>query len=41
MHPGYNSTLSRTSLMEAEKINAIARRLADIEGRAAELRRYL
>jgi len=27
--------------MEAEKINAIARRLSDVEGRAAELRRYL
>jgi len=27
--------------MEAEKLNAIARRLADIETRAAELRRYL
>ena len=29
------------TLMEAERINAIARRLADIETRAAELRRYL
>jgi hypothetical protein len=28
-------------LMEAEKINAIARRLTDVESRAAELRRYL
>jgi hypothetical protein len=27
--------------MEAEKINAIARRLADVESRASELRRYL
>jgi len=27
--------------MEAEQINAIARLLQDVEGRAAELRRYL
>jgi hypothetical protein len=27
--------------MEAERINAIARRLTDVAGRAAELRRYL
>jgi hypothetical protein len=27
--------------MEAERLNAIVRRLADVEGRAAELRRYL
>jgi len=27
--------------MEAEKINAITRRLADVEGRTMELRRYL
>jgi len=27
--------------MEAEKINAITRRLADVEGRTLELRRYL
>jgi hypothetical protein len=27
--------------MEAEKINAITRRLADVEGRTSELRRYL
>jgi len=27
--------------MEAEKINAITRRLADVEGRTTELRRYL
>jgi len=29
------------SLMEAEHINAIAKRLHDVESRAAELRRYL
>jgi hypothetical protein len=27
--------------MEAERINAIAKRLQDVESRAAELRRYL
>jgi len=27
--------------MEAERINAIAKQLADVESRAAELRRYL
>lgn len=27
--------------MEAERINAIVRRLSDVEGRAAELRRFL
>jgi hypothetical protein len=27
--------------MEAERINAIARRLSDVAGRAVELRRYL
>ena len=27
--------------MEAEQINTISRRLSDVEGRAAELRRYL
>jgi len=27
--------------MEAEKINAITRRLADVEGRTLQLRRYL
>ena len=30
-----------TESMEAEQVNAIARRLSDVEGRAAELRRYL
>jgi hypothetical protein len=29
------------NIMEAEQINAIARQLSDVEGRAAELRRYL
>jgi hypothetical protein len=29
------------SSMEAERINAIAKRLQDVESRAAELRRYL
>jgi hypothetical protein len=31
----------QASFMEAEQVNAIARRLSDVEGRAAELRRYL
>jgi hypothetical protein len=28
-------------LMEAERVNAIARRIADVEARTTELRRYL
>ena len=37
----YNLTFSGVPAMEAEKINAITRRLADVEGRTSELRRYL
>jgi hypothetical protein len=36
----FNLRFTRNT-MEAEQINAIARRLSDVEGRAAELRRYL
>jgi hypothetical protein len=36
----FNRRFTRKT-MEAEQINAIARRLSDVEGRAAELRRYL
>jgi len=32
---------SRKFSMEAERINATAQRLADVEARSAELRRYL
>jgi hypothetical protein len=38
--PTLNRRFTRNA-MEAEQINAIARRLSDVEGRAAELRRYL
>ena len=31
----------RRTIMEAERINAIAKQLTDIDNRAAELRRYL
>jgi hypothetical protein len=38
----YNSTLLRpVPSMEAERVNAIANRLADLARREAELRRYL
>ena len=36
----FNRRFTR-NVMEAEQINAIARRLSDVESRAAELRRYL
>ena len=39
--PLYNFAFSGAIAMEAEKINAITRRLADVEGRTMELRRYL
>jgi len=40
MPVSYNCGFSE-SRMEAERINAIARRLEDLTGRSAELRRYL
>jgi hypothetical protein len=40
----YNSKLSpaqEKNLMEAERINAVANRIADLSGRGEQLRRYL
>lgn len=38
----YNPRLTiRTAIMEAERLNSIANRLADLDRRQAELRRYL
>jgi hypothetical protein len=38
----YNSSFHEaTRTMEAERVNAIAKRLHDVEKRAADLRRYL
>lgn len=40
--PGYNrAILTRKSIMEAEKINALANSLVDLGARAREMRRYL
>jgi hypothetical protein len=39
--PGSYNCGFRKSAMEAEHINLIAKRLTDVESRAAELRRYL
>lgn len=37
----YNLAFSGHVKMEAERINAIAKQLQDVEARAADLRRYL
>ena len=37
----YNLPFSGHVNMEAERINDIAKQLQDVEGRAADLRRYL
>ena len=39
--PRYNRPFFAGHAMEAEHINVIAKRLEDVESRAAELRRYL
>jgi hypothetical protein len=37
----YNSRILQSILMEAERLNAIANALADLNNRTGELRRYL
>jgi len=37
----YNSPFWKRTKMEAERINILANRLADLGGRCTELRRYL